>query len=86
MTNNSASSEMLRDSDEWKTTEDPITDAQRVYLQTLSDQAGEPVPDYSMTRAEATTRIEELRKRTGIVSSQDIDTEDDPDLLGDEDE
>ena len=53
-----------KDPDEWTTGDEPMTGAQRSYLKTLSDEAGEPF-DESMTKAQASKRIDELRSRTG---------------------
>lgn len=57
-------SNMIKDPDEWKTGDEEMTGAQRSYLQTLADEAGEEV-DLNLTKAEASKRIEELQKRTG---------------------
>ena len=54
----------LRDPDEWKTGDEPMTAAQRSYLHTLATEAGEQVDD-RLTKAEAAKRIEELQRRTG---------------------
>ncbi len=52
-----------RDPDHWVTGDDPMTEAQRAFLRRLSEQAGEPFDD-SLTKAEASKRIDELRERT----------------------
>ncbi len=57
-------SNMIKDPDEWKTGDEEITGAQRSYLQTLADEAGEEV-DPNLTKAEASKRIEELQQKTG---------------------
>jgi Protein of unknown function (DUF3072) len=55
-----------KDPDEWKTGDEPMTGAQRSYLKTLSDEAGEPLDEEeSLTKAEASKRIDELRQRLG---------------------
>ncbi len=41
-----------------------MTGAQRSYLHTLAEEAGEEVDD-NMTKAEASKRIDELQQRTG---------------------
>ncbi len=41
-----------------------MTAAQRSYLQTLSQQANEPFDD-SLTKAQASQRIDELQQKTG---------------------
>jgi hypothetical protein len=50
--------------DEWATGDEPMTGAQRSYLQTLAREAGEAVPD-ELTKADASKRIDELQARTG---------------------
>jgi hypothetical protein len=50
---------------------DPMTDSQRIYLDTLSDQVGEPTPDDHLSKAEATRKIEELREEAGYDTSTD---------------
>jgi len=57
-------SNMIKDPDEWKTGDEAITGAQRSYLQTLADEAGEDV-DLNLTKAEASKKIEELQQKTG---------------------
>lgn len=53
-----------KDPDEWVTGDESMTGAQASYLKTLSEEAGEPV-DESMTKAEASKKIDELQDRTG---------------------
>ena len=53
-----------KDPDDWATGDEPMTGAQRSYLQTLAREAGEEVPD-GLTKAEASKRIDELQDRTG---------------------
>jgi hypothetical protein len=57
----------VRDPHEWKTGDEPITTAQRSYLETLLREAGEDVPEdlSDLTKAEAALEIEELQRRTG---------------------
>ena len=57
-------SNTIKDPDDWTTGDEPMTGAQRSYLKTLSEGAGEPVDD-KLTKAEASRRIEELQKKTG---------------------
>ena len=54
----------VKDPDDWTTGNEPMTGAQRSYLKTLSDEAGEPLND-QLTKAEASKRIEELQQKTG---------------------
>ena len=53
-----------KDPDEWVTGDEPMTGAQASYLQTLSQEAGEEF-DESLSKAEASKRIDELQERTG---------------------
>ena len=53
-----------KDPAEWVTGDEPMTGAQKSYLKTLSDQAGEPF-DESLSKADASRRIDELQDRTG---------------------
>ena len=48
----------------WTTGDEPMTGAQRSYLSTLSEEAGEAF-DANLTKAEASKRIDELQERTG---------------------
>lgn len=61
-------SEVLKNPDEWVTGDEPATDAQRAYVNTLARQAGEVVKD-DLTKAEASKKIDELRERTGRAGS-----------------
>lgn len=54
----------IKDPDEWTTGDEPMTGAQRSYLKTLSDQAGEQF-DENLSKAEASKRIDELQQKTG---------------------
>lgn len=55
---------LQRDPTQWKTGDEPMTAAQRSYLATLAEAAGEPAPT-DLTKAEAAQRIEALRQKTG---------------------
>ena len=57
-------SNTVKDPDQWTTGDEPMTGAQRSYLKTLADEAGEEA-DESLTKAEASKRIDELREKTG---------------------
>jgi hypothetical protein len=59
---------LQRDPDEWKTGDEPMTDPQRSYLETLCRETGEAFDD-SLSKAEASKRIEELRERSPRLSS-----------------
>jgi hypothetical protein len=60
---NDTNTALQKDPDEWKTGDEPMTPAQRSYLETLARDSGEPVED-NLTKAEASKRIDELRDRS----------------------
>ena len=60
----SKGSNVQKDPDQWVTGEEPMTGAQASYLKTLSEQAGESF-DTSLSKADASKRIDELQQRTG---------------------
>ena len=57
-------SNMIKNPDDWTTGDEPMTGAQRSYLKTLSDEAGEQVEE-NLSKAEASKRINELQQKTG---------------------
>ena len=57
-------SNMRKDPEQWVTGDEPMTGAQRSYLHTLAEEAGEEVDD-DATKAEASKRIDELQEKTG---------------------
>ncbi len=57
-------SNRIKDPDEWKTGDEPMTGAQQSYLETLASEANETVEE-DLTKAEASKRIEELQEKTG---------------------
>lgn len=57
-------SNMEKDPDQWVTGDEPMTGAQKSYLKTLSEEAKEDV-DESLTKAEASKKIDELQEKTG---------------------
>ena len=61
---NNTDSNTVKNPDEWTTGEEEMTGAQRSYLKTLSDEAGEEM-DETLTKAEASKRIDELQHETG---------------------
>ena len=50
--------------DDWVTGDEQMTGAQASYLKTLSEEAGETFDD-SLTKAEASKKIDELQHETG---------------------
>lgn len=57
-------SNMVKKPEDWTTGDEPMTGAQKSYLKTLSEEAGEAM-DENLTKAEASRRIDELQQRTG---------------------
>lgn len=57
-------SNTVKDPEEWTTGDEEMTGAQRSYLKTLSEEAGEEAPD-NLSKAEASKRIDELQQKTG---------------------
>ncbi len=57
-----------KDPDTWVTGDEPMTGAQKSYLETLSQEAGEPL-DEGLNKADASKRIEELQQKTGRGAS-----------------
>jgi hypothetical protein len=53
-----------KDPDAWVTGDEPMTAAQASYLETLAQEAGQEL-DTSLTKAEASKRIDELQDVTG---------------------
>ena len=57
-------SNTVKDPDNWTTGSETMTGAQASYLKTLSEEAGEPF-DQTLSKADASRRIDELQKATG---------------------
>jgi hypothetical protein len=58
----------VKDPEHWVTGDEPMTGAQASYLQTLSEEAGEPF-DETLNKAHASERIDELQAKTGRGAS-----------------
>jgi hypothetical protein len=56
---------LQRDPAEWVSGADPITPAQKSYLDNLARQAGEELPA-DLTKAEASQHIERLKAQLGL--------------------
>lgn len=65
---NADESNTIKNPDNWTTGDEPMTGAQRSYLSTLSEEADEDF-DETLTKAEASKRIEELQQITGRGAS-----------------
>ncbi|PWD50626.1 DUF3072 domain-containing protein [Serinibacter arcticus] len=53
-----------KDPSDWVTGDEPITDSQRSYLDTLAREAGEEI-SADLTKAEASEHIDRLQEKTG---------------------
>mgnify|MGYP001186294882 CR=1 FL=1 len=62
-----ADSNTEKDPDDWVSGDEPMTGAQRSYLKTLSEQAHKPEAfSETISKAEASKRIDELRQLLGL--------------------
>jgi hypothetical protein len=60
---------LQRDPDDWKTGDEPMTAAQRSYLETLCNDTGETFEE-NLTKAEASKMIDELRERSPRLAGE----------------
>jgi hypothetical protein len=67
--NNPDQTGLQRDPDEWKTGDEPMTAAQRSYLETLCRDTGEDFDD-TLSKADASKRIDELRERSPRLNQE----------------
>jgi hypothetical protein len=64
--NPDATSNQIKDPEDWVTGHEPMTGAQASYLKTLSEQAHDPKAyDPELDKAEASKRIDDLKQKTG---------------------
>ena len=68
-THDTDQSGLQRDPDEWKTGDEPMTGAQRSYLETLCRDTGEEF-DETLSKADASKRIDELRERSPRLTQE----------------
>ena len=69
-------SNMRKNPDDWVSGDEPMTGAQRSYLKTLSEEAKQPFDD-TLTKAQASKRIDELQEITGRGASRNTSQDDD---------
>ena len=62
-------SNTVKDPDDWTTGDEPMTGAQKSYLKTLSEEAGEEF-DETLSKADASKRIDELQGKSQRVQGQ----------------
>jgi Protein of unknown function (DUF3072) len=60
---------LQRNPDDWKTGDEPMTSAQRSYLETLCRETGEEFDD-TLSKADASKRIDELRERSPRLAQE----------------
>ncbi|MDJ0387617.1 DUF3072 domain-containing protein [Roseomonas sp. E05] len=61
---NTVPNNTVKDPADWATGEESMTGAQASYLKTLCEEAGEPF-DETLSKADASRRIDELQEKTG---------------------
>jgi hypothetical protein len=67
MSTKESATSMQKDPDDWVSGDEPMTDAQASYLQTLSEQARQPFTlRKDLTNAEASKLIDEMRKKADV--------------------
>lgn len=76
--------DLRRDPRQTETGNEHMTDAQRVELELLSRQTGEPTPSEGLTRAEASEMIEELRQEIDEESNTGVREDDTDTIIGDD--
>lgn len=54
-----------KDPDNWVTGDEPATGAQKSYLATLCEEAGEELPPEGISKADASKRIDGLKEKLG---------------------
>ena len=64
-TDGAADNTLEKDPSDWVSGGDPMTEAQKSYLDTLAKQAGEELPA-DLSKAEASQHIDRLRAETGL--------------------
>ena len=62
-----------KETENWVTGDEPMTGAQRSYIETLAREAGEDVPEEVLTKAEASALIERLQAKTGREAADGSD-------------
>lgn len=66
---NPSNPQQIKDPEQWATGDQPMTEAQRSYLDSLAKQAGETLPA-NLTKAQASEHIDRLQQVTGVGSNQ----------------
>ena len=66
LTQHAAESNTQKDPDDWVTGDEPMTGAQRSYLDTLARESGEELPA-DLTKAQASEHIDRLRSALNLT-------------------
>lgn len=69
---NDDTDDTVRDAPDWIAEDEPMTDTQRVYLETLAGETGEPTPPDDLTKAEAAALIDQLKQEVDVEVSEEI--------------
>jgi hypothetical protein len=70
-TRNTETTALQKDPDDWKTGDEPMTAAQRSYLETLAQDTGQEIKHENLTKAEASKLIDDLRQRSPRVNGDE---------------
>lgn len=62
---------LQRDPKQWPSGREHMSEAQRIELEQLSNQTGEPMADEYLSKAEASEKIKELSHEAGISLDDD---------------
>lgn len=62
--------ERLAHPEQWVSGDEPMTDAQKAYADTLARQAGEEPLEEDLTKAEASKKIDELKREAGLPKAR----------------
>jgi hypothetical protein len=62
---------LQRDPKQWPSGREHMSEAQRIELEQLSNQTGEPMADEYLSKAEASEKIKELSQEAGISLDDD---------------
>jgi hypothetical protein len=63
---NATAGEPIQDPESWSTGDDPATGKQTGYIAVMAKEAGEDVKTEGLGKTEASEKIEELKKKTGM--------------------
>ena len=69
-TRNTDTTALQKDPDDWKTGDEPMTAAQRSYLETLAQDTGQEIQTDGLTKADASKLIDDLRQRSPRVNDE----------------